>query len=217
MMQMSGSDELVARLTMRLAGVLQSTRDLWVKRVSEYFSQLESLVNGQWFEREDLPGLIRESKSAAKEALEGLSNDLSSQMLHMLSATVQRFESENTELAERIESLTESLSLALSGDENDVRRENENLRNALMTVPKFQLLLHIQKSSVLTYDELSRLSGMTKGKIRSYVKALVADGYVLVNKNTKPHTLIFVSAPWRMPESSPQMFLESHSLAVRPE
>ncbi len=195
---MNDSDEVIARITMRLAGVLQSTRDLWVRRVSEYFNQMESLVNGQWFDTDDLPGIIRESKQAAREALEGLSNDLSSEMLHVMSGTIQRFESENTSLLNEINSLRESLSFALSGDENDVRRENENLRRALMEFPEFTVLATLQRYSVLRYNELSELTNIKKGKLRKFVKTLASKGYISIDKKSKPHRILFVSAPWRL-------------------
>ncbi|MCK5152634.1 MAG: hypothetical protein KAQ65_12360 [Candidatus Thorarchaeota archaeon] len=45
---MTNPDDNAARLTLKLAGVFQEVRDIWVRRLESYFGQLESLIDGQW-------------------------------------------------------------------------------------------------------------------------------------------------------------------------
>ena len=144
-----------------------------------------------------MKGVIREARMATREALDGLGNDLSSELVHSSSGVVQRYEYERASLVEEINDLRASVARSLSGDENEVRRENESLRTALQSIPEFHVLQHIRISSYLTYDELSKIVGIKKGKLRKLVKALAERGYVNIDKKSKPHRVVYISAPWR--------------------
>ncbi|MCK4484507.1 MAG: hypothetical protein KAU89_06760 [Candidatus Thorarchaeota archaeon] len=200
---MSTAEDMAARLTLKLAGVFQQVRNLWVQRIDSYFSQLESLTNGQWLDSSDIAGIIKESKLASREALDGLSNDLSAELIHASNGMLVRYESERVTLLNEISNLQLSLDRYFSGDENAARRENQTLRTALMKMPEFQLLTIIQSEHRASYGRLSELSGAKKGKVRKFVKALVKSEFCHVDKKSRPHTVIFDLAPWN-PSSSPE-------------
>jgi len=200
---MSNPEDIAARLTLKLAGVFQQANDLWVRRINSYFSQLASLTDGQWLDSSDIAGIIKESKLASREALDGLSNDLSAELIHASNGMLVRYESERVNLLNEISTLRLSLDRYLSGDENAARRENQYLRTALMKMPEFQLLTAIQSEDRASYDHLSELSGIKRDKVRKFVKALAESGFCHVDKKSKPHAVIFDHAPWN-PSSSPE-------------
>jgi len=193
---MSNPEDMAARLTLKLAGVFQQANDLWVRRIDSYFSQLESLTDGKWLDSWDVAGIIKESKLASREALDGLSNDLSAELIHASNGMLVRHESERVNLLSEISSLKLSLDRYLSGDENAARRENQCLRSALMKMPEFQLLTVIQTEGRTSYGHLSELSGVKKGKVRKFVKILAESGFCHVDKKSRPHAVIFDLAPW---------------------
>jgi hypothetical protein len=193
---MSTPEDIAARSTLKLAGIFQQARDLWVRRIDSYFSHLESLTNGQRLDPSDITGIIKESKLASREALDGLGNDLSTELIHASNGMLVRYESERVILLNEISALKLSLDTYLSGDENAARRENQSLRTALMKMPEFQLLTVIQREHRASYILLSELSGAKKGKVRKYVKALAESGFCHVDKKSRPHAVIFDFAPW---------------------
>ena len=200
---MSTPEDIAARLTLKLAGVFQQARDLWVRRIDSFFSQLESVTDGQWLDSSDIAGIIKESRLASREALDGLSNDLSTELIHASNGMLVRHESDRVILLSEISNLKLSLGRYLSGDENAARRENQALRTALMKMPEFQLLTVIQNEHRASYSRLSELSGAKKGKVRKFVKALAESGFCHVDKKSRPHAVIFDLAPWN-PSSSPE-------------
>ena len=194
---MHSPEATAAKLTLKIAGAFQDVRDSWIKRVNAYYDQIQSLIDGEWFESNDLKGIIREARMATREALDGLGNDLSSELVHTSSGVIQRYEYERASLVEEINDLRSTVARSLSGNENEVRRENESLRAALQSVPEFRVLQYIRMNSHLTYDELSKIAATKKGKLRKLVKALAERGYVSIDKKSRPHRVVYISAPWR--------------------
>ena len=210
MKEMNNPDETAARTTLRIAGVFQEIRDSWVRRLDSYYNQIESLTEGDWIEAQDLSGIIREARLASREAMDGLGNDLSSELIHSSNGIITRYEAERASLQEEINDLRKSLSRALSGNASNIRRENEALRIALVSVPEFKLLQIIQKNRRSTYDQLSDASGLTKAKIREYAKELMSRGYVHLDKNARPHQIVYLSTPWSNSEPDIQSTLETN-------
>lgn len=206
---MTNPDDTAARTTLRIAGVFQEIRDSWVRRLDSYYNQLESLSEGDWLDTQDLVGIIREARLASREAIDGLGNDLSSELVHSSHGLVTRNEAERASLQEEINDLRKSLSRALSGNANRIRRENEALRVALNSVPEFELLKIIQKNRRSTYTQLIECTGLSKAKIRKLAKELMARGYVHVDKKARPHQIVYLSTPWSSPESEIQRTLET--------
>jgi hypothetical protein len=206
---MTSPDEIAARTTIRIAGVFQEVRDSWVRRLDSYYNQIESLLEGQWFDSQDLAGIIRESRLASREAIDGLGNDLSSELIHTSNGIITRYEAERASLQEEINDLRVSLSRALSGDANAIRRENESLRTAISSVPEYYLLDFIRKNRRSSYDELSDRTGLSKAKTRKLVKELKNRGYVAIDTKTKPNSVIFLSCPWTSSEPDLQQTLDS--------
>jgi hypothetical protein len=205
---MTTTDDNTARMTLRIAGVLQEIRDIWAKRLDAYFAQIESLVDGQWLEIEDVIGIIRESRLASREALDGLGNDLSAELVHTSNGVVARYEAERLSFVEEINDLRTEIGQLLSGDENILRRENESLRAAIETIPEFKLLKVIQRSRRTNYTQLTEDSGEKKSTIRKLVKELMKKGYVNIDKKSRPHAIIYLIAPWITKEESSQQNLE---------
>ena len=206
---MTTSDDNAARVTLRIAGVLQEIRDIWAKRLDVYFTQIESLVDGQWLETEDVIGIIRESRMASREALDGLGNDLSAELVHTSNGVVARYESERFSFIEEVNDLRNEISRLLSGDENEMRRENESLRAAIDSIPEFKLLKVIQKNRRTHYKQLSEVTGEKKSAIRKLVRELMRKGYVNVDKKSRPHAIIYLTAPWTQKETQHQTSFES--------
>ena len=202
-------DTVAARTTLRIAGVFQEIRDSWVRRLDSYYNQIESLTEGDWVDTQDLTGIIREARLASREAMDGLGNDLSSELIHSSNGIISRYEAERASLQEEINDLRKSLSRALSGDANTIRRENESLRYALASVPEFSLLQIIQKNRRSTYDQLVESTGLSKAKVRKYTKELMARGHVNIDKKTRPQQIVYLSTPWSTPEPEIQCTLET--------
>jgi len=206
---MASPNEIAARTTIRIAGVFQEIRDSWVRRLDSYYNQIESLLEGQWFDSEDLAGIIRESRLASREAIDGLGNDLGSELIHASNGIITRYEAERASLQEEINDLRNSLSRALSGDANTIRRENEALRVAIISIPEFSMLEIIRKNRRMSYDQLTDRTGLSKAKSRKLVKELMARGYVAIDRKTKPHSVIFLSCPWSASEHEIQHTLDT--------
>ncbi len=206
---MTTTHDNAARMTLKIAGVLQEIRDIWKKRLDVYYTQIESLVDGQWLETEDVIGIIREFRIASREALDGLGGDLSAELVHTSNGVVARYESERLSFVEEINDLRDEISRLLSGDENVMRRENESLRAAIDSVPEFKLLKIIQRSRRTDYKQLEKDSGEKKSVIRKLVKELMKKGYVTVDKKSRPHTIIYLTAPWIQKDSQPLISFES--------
>ena len=191
-------NEILGRQALKIAGTLEEIQLVWLKRIEEYFIQLESLVKGEWFDSSDLIGIIREAYLASKEALKGLGTDLSAELLHSSSGILSRFQSERSVLLEEINDLRESYARAISRDASSVRQENESLIQAIKSVPMFQLLATLQDIRITNYKELTKESGMKKSNVRKYIQELVESSYASLDKSKKPHEITFVSAPWSL-------------------
>lgn len=206
---MTAINDNTARITLRIAGVFQEIRDIWVKRLDDYYTQIETLVDGQWLDSEDVIGIIRESRMASREALDGLGNDLSAELVHSSNGVIARYEAERLSFAEEISDLRDEIGRLLSGDENEMRRENESLRAAIDSIPEFKLLKIIQHSRRTDYKELETVSGLKKSVIRRLVKELMKRGYVNLDKKSRPHAIIYLTAPWNQKDSPSQKSSES--------
>ena len=55
---MGHSEDLVARTTLRIAGVFQEITEAWSKRLDSYFTQLDSLIKGEWLGPNDIRGMV---------------------------------------------------------------------------------------------------------------------------------------------------------------
>jgi hypothetical protein len=212
---MASSDEVAARTTLRIAGVFQEIRDSWVRRLDSYFNQIESLLEGQWIDVQDMTGIIHESRMASREAIDGLGNDLSSELVHASNGIITRYEAERASLQEEINDLRHTISRLLSGDANAIRRENEALRSAIASVPEFSLLETIQKNRRASYDDLETMTSVKKSRLRKLVKELVSRGYVGIDKKTKPQSIIFISSPWHVNEPQVQQTLETNRADIQ--
>ncbi|MFW9925968.1 MAG: hypothetical protein ACFFDM_04280, partial [Candidatus Thorarchaeota archaeon] len=191
------------------------------KRLDKYYTQIESLIDGQWLETEDILGIIRESRLASREALDGLGSDLSSELVHASNGVVARYEAMRSSLVEEIVDLRNEISNLTSGDENSLRRENIALKGAVFSVPEFKLLQVIQKHRRTTYDLLSNETSQKKSVIRKLVKELMTRGYVHIDKKARPHAIVYLSAPWSQMNSDSQQVLDqeqpSHYLHAQVE
>ncbi|NHI88580.1 MAG: hypothetical protein EAX87_03595 [Candidatus Thorarchaeota archaeon] len=207
---MTTTDDNAARMTLRVAGVLQEVRDLWVKRLDTYFSQMEDLIEGQWLETEDIIGIIKESRMASREALDGLGNDLSAELVHSSNGVIARYEAERLSFNEEIQDLRAEIGRLLEGDENAIRRENESLHAAIDSIPEFNLLKVIQRYHRTDYKQLAQVTGDKKSVIRKLVKELMKKGYVNVDKKSRPHAIIFLTAPWNLKQTQSSVVLHDH-------
>jgi hypothetical protein len=205
---MTTTDDNAARMTLRIAGVFQEIRDIWARRLDSYYSQMESLVDGQYLEHDDILGIIREARLASREALDGLGNDLSSELVHTTNGVVARYEAMRSSLVEEIADLRNEISSLTSGDENAIRRENIVLRDALFTVPEFELLQIIQKNRRTTYAQLCEESGLKKSVVRKQAKELMKRGHINIDKKSRPHSIVYLSAPWSQWSLDDQQVLE---------
>ncbi|TFG05433.1 hypothetical protein EU538_11375 [Candidatus Thorarchaeota archaeon] len=193
---MTVPDDTSARLTLKVAGAFQEARDLWVRRLDAYFSQLEQLVHGQWLTSDDIRGILRESRLAAREAIDGFGEDLSTQLTHESSGLIGRFQTERNELIEQIDDLEKRIDRMLSTDQGSIRRENENLRDTIMSMPEFELLTLIQEQGETTYKKIAKVSDCSVKEVRKLVRLLSKSGHVSINKSTRPHEIHFLHAPW---------------------
>ncbi|MBY8996647.1 MAG: hypothetical protein KGD60_02860 [Candidatus Thorarchaeota archaeon] len=205
---MTTTNDNAARMTLRIAGVLQEIRDIWAKRLDVYYTQIESLVDGQWLDTEDVIGIIRESRMASREALDGLGGDLSAELVHTSNGVVARYEAERLSFVEEINDLRDEISRLLSGDENAMRRENESFKAVIDSIPEFNLLKVIQRGRRTDYKQLSEDTGEKKSALRKLVKELMRKGYVNIDKKSRPHAIIYLCAPWTQKEHQAQMALD---------
>ena len=126
-----------------------------------------------------------------------MGNDLSAELVHSTGGVVSRFEAERFSLIEELTDVRNTLSCVLESDEEGIRQENESLRYAIRTIPEFEVLDVLRKLNRASYSEIAKASGLKKGKVTSYVKALMARGHVQVDKKSRPHVVVFLSAPWK--------------------
>ncbi|MHA1949082.1 MAG: hypothetical protein ACXAAO_09555 [Candidatus Thorarchaeota archaeon] len=211
---MTTPNDNAARMTLRIAGVFQEIRDVWAKRLDSYYTQMESLIDGQSLETEDILGIIRESRLASREALDGLGNDLSAELVHTSNGVVARYEAMRSSLVEEIADLRNEIGSLTSGDENVIRRENLTLKDALLSVPEFKLLQVLHRYRRSSYDQLCIDSGLKKSAIRKQVKELMKRGFVHIDKKSRPHAIVYLSAPWiqRGLENPDQQVLDSQQV-----
>jgi hypothetical protein len=207
---MTITDDNAARMTLRIAGVFQEIRDIWARRLDSYYSQMESLVDGQWLETEDVLGIIREARLASREALDGLGNDLSAELVHTSNGVVARYEAMRSSLVEEIADLRNEISSLTSGDENATRRENIALREALLAVPEFKLLQIIQRNRRSSYAQLCEESGLKKSAVRKQAKELMKMGHINIDKKSRPHAIVYLSAPWGQRSLENQQVQDPH-------
>ncbi|MFW9967301.1 MAG: hypothetical protein ACFFEA_09125 [Candidatus Thorarchaeota archaeon] len=193
---MSSHDDIAARATLRIAGAFQGKRDLWVRRLESYFTELEKLIDGEWLDASDLAGLVREARLASREAIDGLANDLSAELLHTSSGVFSRFESDRASLITEIGRLKAKITTLLSSDEEGVLRENDALRSVVLNLPEYQLLCVIHQARGGTYADISMKSKVAKSKVRKYVKILAERGHVIIDRKSRPHRVLFVDTPW---------------------
>ena len=208
---MTTTDDNAARMTLRIAGVFQEIRDVWVKRLDAYYTQIGSLVDGQWLETEDILGIIKESRLASREALDGLGSDLSAELVHTSNGVVARYEAMRSSLVEEIADLRNKISVLTSGDENAMRRENIALKDAVFSVPEFKLLQVIQNHRRLTYDQLCEETNLKKSPVRKLVKELMKRGYVHIDKKSRPHAIIYLTAPWTLSKTENHQVLDQQT------
>ena len=190
------SQELVARTTIRIAGVFQEITEAWLRRLDSYYSQLESLVKGDWLSPDDLKGILSESKLASREALNGLGSVLSAQLVHESSGLLARFEIERTGLCEEISDLKMTLDDFTSNDEFSVQIENQMLKKAIFSVPDFRVLQALQNLEQCSYSQLAERTGHNKRELKKIMKLLCELGYTEIDKGKRPHVIKFISAPW---------------------
>ncbi|NWF96031.1 MAG: MarR family transcriptional regulator [Candidatus Thorarchaeota archaeon] len=193
---MTSPDSVSARLTLKLAGILQDVRGEWIRRLDQYFNQIESLIAGEWFDTADLGGLMKESRLAAREALEGLSSDLCAQLVHESSGLIARYETERAQLVDRINLLTEDINHALCCDDDDIRRQNEVLRSIVRALPEFTLLRIIEDAQAMDLNTLFEVSQTKKTTVTRHLKSLQEGGYVRVDGKGRAKRVVFLSAPW---------------------
>jgi hypothetical protein len=142
-----------------------------------------------------------------------LGNDLSAELVHSSNGVVARYEAERLSFVEEISDLRDEISRLLSGDENSMRRENESLKSAIDSIPEFKLLKVIQRSGRTNYKELEENSGVKKSVIRKLVKELMKKGYANVDKKSRPHAIIYLTAPWSQTGTQHQPSFESPGAA----
>ena len=201
---MGHSQELVARTTLRIAGVFQEITESWSKRLDSYYNQLESLIHGEWLGPDDLRGVLTESKMASREALNGLGNDLSAQLVHESSGLFTRFDSERKALTEEISDLREMLDDIKTKDAYAAQNENQILRKAIFSIPDFRVLQLLQKLKSSNYLELAKRTNLKKSEIMKIMKPLHKQGYVAIDKKKKPHVITFIHAPWLHSDKTPK-------------
>ncbi|MFX1483766.1 MAG: hypothetical protein ACFFCP_11340 [Promethearchaeota archaeon] len=211
------TDDSAARMTLKIAGVFQEIRDIWARRLDAYFTQIESLIDGQLLDTDDILGIIRESRLASREALDGLGSDLSSELVHTSNGVVARYEAMRSSLIEEIADLRNEISKLTSGDENTFRRENKALKNAIMSVPEFMLLQVVEKHRRITYDQLCDEMDQKKASVRKLVKTLMKRGYVHIDKKTRPHVVVYLTAPWTPRSTEDQQILNSPTILQQPQ
>ena len=211
-MRCVNQDEFIARSNLRLAGVLTELRNLWMKRLDSYYSELERLIAGEWLDASDLSALVKEARMASREAMDGLATDLSSELLHASTGIFQRHDAERQSMREEINDLRNKITRLMSGDVNTIRRENESLRAALLSLPEFQLLEILQNSKGVSYSDLAALADVKRSQITKLTKQLVKQGYARIDKTTRPHTVLFISAPWEIPRESFQEPIPTESI-----
>ncbi|MFW9932695.1 MAG: hypothetical protein ACFFDR_08565 [Candidatus Thorarchaeota archaeon] len=214
-MNMNSPDDNAARLTLKMAGVFQEVRDTWVRRLENYYGQLESLINGQWIESSDMIGVLREAVSASREALDGLGTDLSAELVHESRGVFGRFESERQALLEEINDLRNSLAVAISGDEGFIRKENYRLREIIMSVPEYRLLEFIRTKGRGSYNEIAELSRLKVSEVRKLSRILMNKGFITIDKKSKPHAIVFISAPWKQVQNSVDAAFDTEQLRVQ--
>ncbi len=208
---MTTTDDNAARMTLRIAGVFLEIRDIWAKRIDAYYTQIGSLIEGQQLETEDILGIIKESRLASREALDGLGNDLSAELVHTSNGVVARYEAMRSSLVEEIVDLRNEIGSLTSGDENALRRENIALKDAVFSVPEFKLLQVIQKYRRVTYDQLCDETNQKKSPVRKLVKELMKRGYIHIDKKSRPHAIIYLTAPWTQNTLNDQEILDSQT------
>lgn len=189
-------DDAIARSNLRLAGAFQEIHSSWVRRLDSYFLELERLINGEWLDSSDLKALVRETRSASKEAMEGLSNDLISELMHATSKILERHAAEKNSLDEEIGDLRGRISRLMSFDESAALIENESMREALFDMTEFRVLAFLQTHTGCSYKELASITGRKSSALRKDVKLLAKRGYIRIDKNSRSHSLHFLSAPW---------------------
>ncbi len=193
---MTTEEELTARLTVKFAGCLQELQDKWAKRLEAYFARLESLVDGDWFGFDDLPAIIRESRAAAREALDGLGGDLCAELVRESSGLIARYESERAVLVRQLSQAREETARALSLDTTGLGRQNLELVSIIKSLPEFQVLATIERLKESTYDILTRETGQKRSALTKVVKSLADRGYVQIITRDRKQVICFKSAPW---------------------
>ncbi len=193
---MTSEEDIAARLTVKFAGSLQEIQDRWTKRLDTYFTRLESLVEGDWFAVEDIPAIIRESKAAAREALDGLGGDLCAQIVRESSGLIARYETERASLLRQLSQVRDETARVLSMDQNGLGQQNLELVSIIRSLPEFQVLSVIERQQQITYDMLSKETGLKRGALSKIVRSLAERGYVQIDTRDRRQVIHFKYAPW---------------------
>jgi len=193
---MGQPEEAAAKRTLKMAGVFQELTEMWISRLNKYFSQIESLVDGEWLDSSDLKGILHEAKEASNEALTGLGRDLSAELIQKSSGIISRHENERASMIEEMNDLKAQLDQALSADTSQLIRENNSLKQALLKVPEYQVLDALEMEKESTYKELGEACGIGTRKTRPLVRTLEEWGHAKIDEDTRPHEIHFISSPW---------------------
>ncbi|MGV9103695.1 MAG: hypothetical protein ACOC3C_06235 [Candidatus Thorarchaeota archaeon] len=193
---MGQPEESAAKRTLKIAGVFQELTETWSNRLNAYFSQIDSLVDGEWLDSSDLKGILREAREASNEALNGLGRDLSAELIQRSAGVFSRHENERAAMIEEMDNLKAQLDQALSADTSKLIQENNSLKQALLKVPEYQVLSALENQKEATYKELGEACDIGTRKTRPLVRTLAKWGSASIDKDTRPHRIFFRSAPW---------------------
>ena len=117
------------------------------------------------------------------------------------------FQNSSNEMLEEIKKLQNKVNfyesaLAQNKTENVIylkeviKEKNEIMEKFLKEIDYFKVLAIIEKAQKITMPTLRKKSKYTPQKLGKLLKWLQDKGYVIVNKNKKPYTIIFKKAPW---------------------
>ena len=76
------------------------------------------------------------------------------------------------------------------------KEKNEIMEKYLKEIDYFKVLAVIEKAKRIKTVDLRKKTKFSPQKLGKLLKWLQEKGYITVNKNKKPHTIIFKKAPW---------------------
>ena len=77
-----------------------------------------------------------------------------------------------------------------------IEEKNKIMREYLTEIDHFKVLALIEKAKRIKTTELRKKIKISAQKLGKILKLLQSNDYILVNKDKKPHTIIFKKAPW---------------------